>query len=286
MHAISARLLVVSTGLALAACGGDSTFGTGSGGSGSGGAGGGGRSAVQGSGSTADHLAAAAFDGIPDDAVERAKSSLRILYGHTSHGHQLMVGLEMLETEDALYDRSEGPSIDEVGGDLGSVDWAGETRAALGGDGNGYNVVVWSWCGQVAGASTETIDGYLAAMNELEAEYADAGVQFVYMTGHTDGTGDDDSLRVNNARIREYCAANGKWLFDFEDIESWTPANEYQEYTSDSCEWCSTWCDENECPASVVSEDFGCDHSHPFNCYLKGKAFWWLLARMAGWSGQ
>jgi hypothetical protein len=27
-----------------------------------------------------------------------------------------------------------------------------------------------------------------------------------------------------------------------------------------------------------------CAHSHCFNCYLKGKAFWWLLARMAGWS--
>ncbi len=61
---------------------------------------------------------------------------------------------------------------------------------------------------------------------------------------------------------------------------------------SDGCPWCQRWCSENGCPDVIY--DFECAHSPDggdgpeesrFNCYLKGKAFWWLLARMAGWNG-
>ena len=76
-----------------------------------------------------------------------------------------------------------------------------------------------------------------------------------------------------------FCAENGKWLYDFEDVESWDPAGAYYPGTDDSCPWCSSWCQSHTCQATVE-----CAHSHCFNCYLKGKAFWWLLARMAGWS--
>ena len=27
-------------------------------------------------------------------------------------------------------------------------------------------------------------------------------------------------------------------------------------------------------------------HSHCLNCYQKGKAFWWMMARIAGWDGN
>jgi len=118
-------------------------------------------------------------------------------------------------------------------------------------------------------------------MNQLEEEFPD--VAFIYMTGHLDGTGDDGLLRENNRQIRDWCLQNGKLLFDFEDIESWDPAGEYYPDGTDACEWCSDWMMENPeaCPDCADS----CAHSHCFNCYQKGKAFWWLLARIAGWNG-
>jgi hypothetical protein len=279
MHSLSGKAVALSlAGLVLAACGGDSGVDTGSGGSGGtvrGGSGG----TVHPSGSTADHLAAAAFDDIPEAAVQDAESNLRIFYGHTSHGSQLLTGLEMLQREGL----GDAPAIAEYGSDLGTngdTAWADATREYLD-EGNDVDVVMWSWCGGVSGNSADGIDTYLATMNDLEREYPN--VKFVYMTGHTDGSGEDGSLRVNNERIRSYCAANGKWLFDFEDVESYDPANTYYADTDDSCPWCESWCDENGCADSIY--DFECAHSHSFNCYLKGKAFWWLLARMAGWNG-
>lgn len=29
-----------------------------------------------------------------------------------------------------------------------------------------------------------------------------------------------------------------------------------------------------------------CAHSRPLNCNLKGRAFWWMVARLAGWDGE
>ena len=45
--------------------------------------------------------------------------------------------------------------------------------------------------------------------------------------------------------------------------------------------WAEEWCERNpgECDAC------GCAHSHCLNCQQKGKAFWWMMARMAGWDG-
>lgn len=228
-------------------------------------------------GFTANHLAVVDFDLIPSGTIEDVGASLKIFYGHTSHGSQIMTGLDMVESENTAYVQ---PAFQEYGDDLGSVgdvSWVQPTRDWLDAHPD-YNVVMWSWCGGCSGNTVEGINTYLNAMNQLEIDYPD--VVFIYMTGHLDGTGVDGNLYARNNQIRAYCAEYEKYLFDFADIESYDPSGTYYPDESDGCSWCTTWCDSHECP-----ECSDCAHSHCFNCYQKGKAFWWLMACIAGWSG-
>jgi len=234
---------------------------------------------------TADHNSVAAFDNIPQSSIETAKSNFNIFYGHTSHGSQIITGMEMLA--DATYEFTTkapegGLQIEEAYGDLGTdgdLSWVDTTRDRLNISGNAINVVIWSWCGGVSTNDEAGINAYLNAMNGLEQEYPT--VTFIYMTGHTDGTGADGNLNVMNQIIRDYCQANSKILFDFADIESYDPDGNYYPDTSDDCGWCTTWCASHTCPTCA-----DCAHSHCFNCSSKGKAFWWMMARMAGWDGN
>jgi hypothetical protein len=167
---------------------------------------------------------------------------------------------------------------DDLGAD-GDTTWAPITRNRLDQPGSTINVVMWSWCGGVSTTSADGINTYLNTMNQLEHDYPN--VKFIYMTGHLDGSGVLGNLYARNNQIREYCTTNGKLLFDFADIESYDPDGNYYPDASDACEWASDWCASHNCP-----DCGGCAHSHCFNCYLKGKAFWWMMARLAGWNGR
>ncbi len=230
----------------------------------------------------ADHTSVAAFDGIPTAAISQAASSFRIWYGHTSHGSQIVTGLDMLGAElGAPYVINQGAgslALDEVSGDLGhtgDLGWEATTRAHLAAHAAELDMVMWSWCGGVSDNTEQGIQTYLDAMGQLEEDFPQ--LTFVYMTGHTDAYA-VENLRARNAQIRAWCAAHGKVLFDFEDIESWDPAGTYYPDTGDDCGWCTDWCASHACPTCA-----DCAHSHCFNCYQKGKAFWWLLARLSGW---
>lgn len=228
------------------------------------------------------HTSVAEFDQIPTAIVETVKNNMVLFYGHTSHGSQIVTGMEMVRAENGFYDFNNGEgtlSLTEYGGDLGNAEetlWVAVTRAALDEPGSTFNTVMWSWCGQVSWATEEGINTYLGAMAMLEQEYPD--VKFVYMTGHLDGTGPTGNLYLRNNQIRDYCAVNDKILFDFAEIESVDPDDNYYPDETDACGWCDTWCATHDCP-----DCGGCAHSHCFNCYRKGKAFWWMTARMAGW---
>ena len=246
---------------------------------------------------------------IPAYWIEQAKGLLGVSYGHTSHGSQPISGMGVLMDDPStsgLYDFNTNSAVEPdtlsladrtPSGDLGNPDrttWATRTREYLNGAGSDRNVVVWSWCGQ-ADTSDENINLYLSLMNELEQDYPN--VTFVYMTGHLNGEGVDGNLNQRNEQIRDYCIANNKVLFDFADIESTNPdgevfldrsADDQCRYDSDgdgyqntnwAVEWCAAHSDDPLC------EPCSCAHSEPLNCNLKARAFWWMLARIAGWDG-
>jgi hypothetical protein len=256
--------------------GGDSGGGT----SGDTGGGTGARGAV-----IADHLAAAAFDGVPIAAIQAAQSGYRIWYGHTSHGSQIVTGLQMIYSADARYAFNAGagslaiqeqPDVDL--GYEGNLDWVTTTRDVLNQPGNNINLIMWSWCGGLTENSEAGVAAYLDAMSHLETDYPN--VTFVYMTGHLDGSGPSGNVYARNNQIRSYCRTNNKVLYDFADIESYDPAGNYYPDGTDWCEWCEAWCTTHTCP---TCED--CAHSQCINCYQKGRAFWWMMARLGGWSG-
>ena len=231
----------------------------------------------------ADHTAADAFGDIPESVFQDVRDNLTVFYGHTSHGSQLITGMEMIRNENpgglGCYDP---PNISEYGDDLGNDDWDAVTTNYLQ-DNPSTNVVLWSWCGQLSWYTGEEVNRYLQKMDGLEQQYP--GVTFVYMTGHLDGEGPGGAIYNNNDAIRAFCRDNNKILFDFADIESYDPDGVYYPYESDWCYWCETWCSDHSCPDSCI-DDSDCQHSVCFNCYRKGKAFWWLLGRVAGWDGE
>ncbi|MCP4344034.1 MAG: hypothetical protein GY795_00730 [Desulfobacterales bacterium] len=283
---------------------------------------------------TIDHTTADIHT-IPDEWITAAKNNLHIAYQHTSHGSQLITGMNSLKNFPAFGDKYEwsdsGASgaldLDDYGipgcsdlsrGDSinedGVTPWVTATRNLLDNSANYHiNVVVWSWCS----IRNHNIPRYLENMEILISEYSQGGtasraadhpVQFVFMTGHAEGRGEDGVINVANEQIRQHCEANNRILYDFAMIESYNPDGEYfydrpmwdnLDYTDRNHNWAQDWIGANQESeldqlttgngVSGFSGTNNCSHSSSpqeanMNCVLKGQATWHLWARLAGWS--
>jgi len=197
-----------------------------------------------------------------------------------------------------LWEEGLWPETD--GGHLGY--WRGD--AALNGtkeilNSGIFDVSGWAWCGQVGNSDWSYIQDYLNAMGSLESQYSN--IKFFYMTGHNVESGPPnhqqiawERLRSNNQGIKEHCLQNDAILFDFADIETHDPDGNYYADEDGTGTWCAAWIAENpgKYPNLPPRSESGCGagcgisaHAHGLFTAMKAKAFWWMMARIAGWEG-
>ena len=232
---------------------------------------------------------------IPEEWIDAAQANVRIHYAHTSHGGQITTGLNRIEADDGNYRQAQGSrSLPTEEGALCIYDGNGEhsyitpdlywstteglaiTQATI--DANPtFNVSLWSWCCQLTGYSEEQTQAYLDAMTGLEE--ANPHIIFVYMTNNAQATGAQGYNRwLRNEQIRQYCIENDKVLFDFADLDSWSNGeNSTYEYTVEDVTY----------DIPVEHPDFNgneAGHTTYSSCEQKGRAFWWLMAMLAGWN--
>jgi hypothetical protein len=49
------------------------------------------------------------------------------------------------------------------------------------------------------------------------------------------------------------------------------------------CSWCDAYCTAHPAYCADFSEMGDCAHTHKLFCKMKANAFWWMMARLAGW---
>jgi hypothetical protein len=246
---------------------------------------------------------------IPDYWLAQART-LTLHYGQTSHGSQILDGLSYLKTyiNGTKYNFAISPGATPptlpAGTDLLKIYtgnnyfgntyitpdmyWDGTTGIAhtTSTSATGlFDYSMWSWCGQADTSDSSYINKYLLQMSAFESVFPN--MRFILMTGHNVGN-PGTNLLARNQQIRDYAIAHDMILFDFADIETYDPDGTFYDpavynYNDGNCPWCTTWCASH---TSYCTNLPSCAHTHGLYCKMKAQAFWWMMARLAGWGGN
>ena len=236
------------------------------------------------------------LNSIPSSWIDSAQTVIKWHYAHTSHGSQLTEGLNRIEIALPIYEVEMGDKYLPIFPDPLCVFNGQESGTYITPElywrtANGMlatrnvlnhnpqiNVSAFMWCTELESATAGYVQSYLDSMAKLEQEFP--AVTFVYMTANAQSYVAAEVRTLRNAQIRDYCVANNKVLYDFEDLDCWwfDPDTEEWEHSTTTDSYGNVW------PVQHPHFD-GAEVAHTTweSCEQKGKAVWWLMVRLAGW---